>query len=361
MLIVSFNILQHIIILTIYASTLIMFTVGLNMIYSVLKFSNFAHAEFVTLGMFMGWWSLQILGFLVFNFFSWDDGLYLINNIIVHASFAFIIVGLSAIVIDILVFNRMRINKATRTTLTVGSIGVGLIIRYTLGMIWGEKPQAGANFDNKAHFPLDLFGFEKFQFNLLTDDPIFGNQSIIITNYQIAIILFAFLIVLIIDYMFKKTKFGIALRATSDSMELAQVSGINTKRIVNYTWFIAAGITGFAATFVRAELGDFSSIDGFFYLLPIFAVAILGGVGSFRGGIIAGFIIAFTREAATIILSELQRPGGFGIAEGFEARLDIITFSPTYAEAAGFIILIIVLLFRPQGIYGSIETSRERV
>ncbi|KKL54971.1 hypothetical protein LCGC14_2260060, partial [marine sediment metagenome] len=113
-----------------------------------------------------------------------------------------------------------------------------------------------------------------------------------------------------VDFLFRRTKFGIAMRATSDSRELAQISGINTKRIVLYTWFIAGGITGFGATFYRANLPKFDSFTGFLLLLPIFAVVILGGVGSFRGGIIAALIYGFVRQAFFIILTEFQKDGG---------------------------------------------------
>jgi branched-subunit amino acid ABC-type transport system permease component len=168
------------------------------------------------------------------------------------------------------------------------------------------------------------------------------------------------LTVLAIDYIFKNTKFGIAMRATSDSFELADVCGINTKRIIFYTWFLAAGITGMGAAFVRATQARFSSLDGFFLLLPIFTVVILGGVGSFRGGIVAAFIIAFSREIALIILTEAQKP--FGLEQTLEEVLGFtITFAPAYADAIAFLVLIIVLLVRPQGIYGSVEATRARV
>jgi branched-subunit amino acid ABC-type transport system permease component len=157
------------------------------------------------------------------------------------------------------------------------------------------------------------------------------------------------------------------MRATSDSVELAQVSGINTRKIVFYTWFLAAGITGFGASFLRANQPRFSTLDGFMMLLPIFAVVILGGVGSFRGGIISAFIIASVRQLTVIIFTQFQSPGGleYMIEDFFYSLFGIkgltISFAPGYADGIGFFVLILVLLFRPQGISGTVEATRERV
>jgi branched-subunit amino acid ABC-type transport system permease component len=190
--------------------------------------------------------------------------------------------------------------------------------------------------------------------------PLLGTQEIRLTNFELYIILMSLIMVFAIDYMFKSTKFGIAMRATSDSMELAQVSGINTTRIIYYTWFLAAGLTGLGASFIRANQGSFHMYNGFYLLLPIFAVVILGGVGSFRGGIVAAVIISFTRQATNILFTQFQRSGGL---EDLLQQLFgfTVTFSPNYMDGVAFIVLIVVLLIRPQGIFGSVEATRARV
>ncbi len=150
------------------------------------------------------------------------------------------------------------------------------------------------------------------------------------------------------------------MRATADSTELAQVSGINTKRIIYYTWFLAAGLTGFGAAFVRANQARFSTYDGFWLLLPIFAVVILGGVGSFRGGIIAALIISVSRQLTNVVFTQFQVAGG--LEDTLEQLIGFtITLSPNYMDGVAFLVLIIVLLVRPQGLYGSVEATRARV
>ena len=365
MLIVSINLVNHFMLALIYASTLIMLVIGLNMTYSVLKFSNFAHAEFITLGMFLGWWSLQALSFLISPSLPFGD---LINNIFVQACFSFIGVGVFGIICDKLVFGRLRAQDANITTFVVASIGIGFVARYMFGMIWGELPVPGATYSSIPSFPGFIPEiFRKSRYNIPLFNSPFGIQRIAVTNFELYIIVFAFILVFVVDWFFKNTKLGIAMRATSDSHELAQVTGIDTQRIIYYTWFIAAGITGFAGAWVRAKQNSFSIVDGNqVYLLPVFAVAILGGIGSFRGGIIAAFILAYARQATVILFSQFEVPNGIFPLEKWLGSINIlgfhgITFAPGYADGIGFAILIIVLLFRPQGIMGSVETGRERV
>jgi branched-subunit amino acid ABC-type transport system permease component len=354
------NLVSHAILALVYAGTLIMLTIGLNMVYSVLKFSNFAHAEYVTTGMFASWWLLQILS----NLLPWDTS-HFINNLFIQAMFAFVVVGLIGLLGEVLVYDRLRRLSASPRSFTVASIGIGLIIRNVLSMVFGDFPRPDTatcpTCTSKASFPDFFPAFLRKEFYTLTNNlPIFGPQGIRITVFELYIILMSFVMVLAIDYVFTKTKFGIAMRATSDSMELAQVSGINTKRIVYYTWLLAAGLTGFGAAFVRANQPRFSTYDGFFMLLPIFAVVILGGVGSFRGGIIAAFILAYARQITVIVFTDFQKPGGLEFL--LEKYLGFtITFAPAYADGIGFVILILVLLFRPQGIRGTIEATRARV
>jgi neutral amino acid transport system permease protein len=355
------NLLNHAILALVYAGVLIMLTIGLNMIYSVLKFSNFAHAEWVTMGMFASWWFLQILTNLLPS-----DSAHLINNLFVHAVFGFLIVGLFGILSEILVFDRLRKIKANLGSLTVASIGIGLIIRNFLAMVFGAYPEPNrvicAECVSQPSLPGFFFDIDQlFTISLIESDPTFGTQWIRINGSGLIIILASIVMVLSIDYVFRHTKFGIAMRATSDSIELAQVSGIDTRRIVYYTWFLAAGLTGLGASIYRPYLtGPFNSLTGFHMLLPIFAVVILGGVGSFRGGIIAAIIIAYARQITVILFSQFQYPGG--LEDIFEQYLGFtITFSPGYADAIAFAVLIIVLLFRPQGIAGSVESTRARV
>lgn len=351
------NFVNHFMLALVYACTLIMLVIGLNMTYSVMKFSNFAHAEFITLGMYFGWWTLQALSFL---FPLGQPGSDLFNNIFVQSSLSFIGTGFFGIICDKVVFAKLRESNANQTSFVVASIGIGFIARYLFGMIWGELPVPGAVYSSIPIFPQFIPDFlRQGNYNIPLFNSMFGVQRITITNFQLYIIILAFVMVFMVDFFFRKTKTGIAMRATSDSFELAQVTGIDTKRIIYITWFLAAGITGFAGAWVRTTNNSFTNVDGnTYWLLPVFAVAILGGVGSFKGGIISAFILAFARQITTILFTQFQLKSG---VFPLESMLNIVTFAPGYAEGIGFAILIVVLLFRPQGIAGSVEAGRERV
>lgn len=388
MAIVPVDVVNNISLAIVYAAILIMLTVGLNMVYSVMKFSNFAHAEWVTMGMFMSWWFLQILSFNL----PWDSN-HWINNLLIHAIFAFIAVGFLGIAGEFLIFGRLKRISASPRSFTVASIGIGLVVRNLLAVIYGPFPAAITadcptctdtpsmpNFfdlswlsDFLHGIGLDWVMIEKNLYHIsFAEDPsidaslfpflypILGRQEIRITAFELYIIIMSLIMVLTIDYMFKSTRFGIAMRATSDSMELAQVSGINTTRIIYYTWFLAAGLTGLGAAFIRANQGSFHMYNGFYLLLPIFAVVILGGVGSFRGGIFAAIIISFVRQFTNILFTQFQRTSGLE-----DQLLQLfgytITFSPNYMDGVAFFVLIVVLLVRPQGIFGSVEATRARV
>lgn len=379
MTLLNVNLLQHMTLALTYAAMLIMLTIGLNMVYSVLKFSNFAHAEYVTLGMFMSWWSLQILTHALPS-----DNSHFINNLLLQAMFAFVVVGLFGILGEILVYNRLRFIRASPRSFTVASIGIGLIVRNFLAMVFGNLPAPNKSLCPDCTSLSSLPGWlpkvlrkDIYQIKIVPREiaDLIGfeliGQDIFITGFELYIILMSIIMVFTVDFIFKHTKFGIAMRASSDSLELAQVSGVNTKRVIFYTWFLAAGLTGFGAAFVRANQPRFGSYDGYYLLLPIFAVVILGGVGSFRGGIAAAFILAYIRQFTVILFTEFQWTGDQGyITDLFKFPLEslledwlgfTITFSPAYADGIGFIILIIVLLIRPQGIFGTVEAARARV
>jgi branched-subunit amino acid ABC-type transport system permease component len=131
-------------------------------------------------------------------------------------------------------------------------------------------------------------------------------------------------------FILVKTKIGKAIRATSSNVELALSSGINTTRVLLITWFISGGLAGIAGLF-RAADTRLSPLLGWDILLPTVAVTIVGGIGSFYGAIIAAFIIGLAENIGVVVLVQLG-------------------LSTQYRLAIPFVILILVLLIRPQGL-----------
>ncbi|WP_456475033.1 branched-chain amino acid ABC transporter permease [Candidatus Pyrohabitans sp.] len=266
--------------------------VGLTMVYRILRFANFAHAELITFGAYVAY-TLNQLGF----------GLYPSMLLALLAS------GALGIAFDSAVFKPLRNRGADTISLMVASIGAGLIVRHVLQETYGAQ-------------------ILSYRFALKSYE-VFGAR---ISQVQIGIILAAVVAILVFHLILTRTRLGKAMRATSDNPTLAMASGIPVDRVVLATWFLGGGIAGVAGVFRAADTRLIPTL-GWEVLLPVFAVVLLGGIGSFYGAIIAAYVIAFAENVGVLILASL------GLHTG-------------YRPAIAFFILILVLIFRPQGILG---------
>ena len=265
--------------------------VALTLVYGISRFPNFAHAEFMTLGAYMGYFAAEQLG-LPFP-----------------AAFvaAFIFSGLTGFLSYKGIFQPLAKRGATLVHLMIASLALGFIIRHSIGEIWGWAP---------------LF------FNIIW--PSFEVGPVRINAIWLWLILAAVAIAVTMHFILVRTKIGKAMRATSSNAELALSSGINTTRVLLITWFISAGLAGTAGLFRAAET-RLSPLLGWDILLSTVAVTILGGIGSFYGAIIAAFIIGLAENVGVVILVQLG-------------------LSTEYRLAIPFVILILALILRPQGL-----------
>lgn len=267
--------------------------VALTLTYGLSRFPNFAHAEFMALGAFMGYFIAEQLG--------WPLPLSFL--------FAFLTTGVLGFLSYRGIFQPLYKRGATLIHLMIASLALGFILRHSIGEIWGWAP---------LHFSIIW--------------PSFDIGPIRINLIWLLIIIAAVFIAVVMHFLLVKTKIGKAIRATSSNPELALSSGINTAKVLFITWFVSAGLAGIAGLFRAAET-RLSPLLGWDILLPTFAVVLLGGIGSFYGAIIAAFIIGIAENVGVVVLVNLG-------------------LSTEYRMAIPFIILILVLLFRPQGIAG---------
>lgn len=265
--------------------------VALTLVYGISRFPNFAHAEFMTLGAYMGYFAAEQLG-LPFP-----------------AAFvaAFVSSGLVGFLSYKGIFQPLAKRGATLVHLMIAALALGFIIRHSIGEIWGWAP---------------LF------FNIIW--PSFEVGPVRINAIWLWLILVAVAIAVTMHFILVKTKIGKAIRATSSNVELALSSGINTTRVLLITWFISGGLAGTAGLFRAAET-RLSPLLGWDILLSTVAVTILGGIGSFYGAIIAAFIIGLAENIGVVVLVQLG-------------------LSTEYRLAIPFVILILALLLRPQGL-----------
>jgi neutral amino acid transport system permease protein len=268
--------------------------IGLSLIYGILKLVNFAYGDYMTLG-----------GFVAFAI-NVSAGL----PLAVAFLGALVAVAALGIVLELVLWAPMRRKGAGILQLLLLSIGLAFVLRYSIQFIWTGEQRS-----------LDVDQFQVWRpWDYLT-----------ITAIQLTVILTAAAVLVAVAVMLRTTIVGKSMRALSDSFDLAEVSGVNTKRIVAYTWLLAGSLAGLAGV-LAAIYTTLSPNTGWFLLLSIFAAVVLGGIGNAYGALIGGLTLGLVQEWSTMFIR------------------------PTYKEAIGFLVLILVLLVRPQGIFGQART-----
>jgi neutral amino acid transport system permease protein len=267
--------------------------VGLTLVYGILKLVNFAHGDFLTFGAYMA---------------------YLVNvtwgmPLVVAVFWAMLTTAVLGIVLEKVMWGPMRARGAGMLQLLLMAIGLALVIRYSIQFIWStELRQLDVN---------------------RTDTVKFLGLTIGRTNLIVIIVGFAVLIGT--GMMLRYTLLGKRMRALSDNINLAETSGIDTSRVILWTWVFAAGFAGLAGVLIGA-ITQVQPELGFELLLPIFAAVVLGGIGNAYGALAGGIVLGVVIEWSTLFI---------------DAR---------WKSAIGFVILILVLIIRPQGIFGRAKT-----
>ena len=311
-----------------YGSQLALGALGITIIYSVLRFSNFAHGEFMSFGAM----SSIILSWL---FVSLGFTFYPLPTAIIVLPIAIVLTISYCIIIDKVIFKFYRKQNSKSVINLIVSIGVmfftGGLIRFIVGP--GDK---------------NFFDGERFILKARTFKNITGlNEGLTLKTTQGITIILSILLVILLFWFLNKTKTGKSMRAYSDNKELALLSGINPEKVVLITWIITGTLACVAGTLYGLD----KSYKPFTYLhlvLPIFSAAIVGGVGNPVGAIIGGFVIAFSELIITFAYKKIFfyfLPSNF-VPEGL---LQIL--STDYKIAISFLILVLVLLIKPTGIY----------
>jgi neutral amino acid transport system permease protein len=263
--------------------------VGLTLVYGILKLVNFAQGDFLTFGAYMA---------------------YLVNvtwglPLVIGIFWAMVATALLGLLFERVLWGPMRAKHAGFLQLILMSIGLAFLLRAVVQWFWSTDIRV-----------LDVDTTSTVQF-----------LGLRIGQTQLVVVIVGIVVIAAIGLMLRLTLLGKRMRALSDDLELAETAGIDTRRIISYTWIFAgalaglAGVLAAATTNLRPELG-------FELLLPIFAAVILGGIGDAFGALAAGLVIGVMTEWSTLVI---------------DAR---------WKTAVGFLVLIIVLIVRPQGIFG---------
>lgn len=266
-------------------SILALGAIGATMIFGVLRFAHFAHGDFMTSGAYFALAFVTLLGLPV----------------LVALPIAMLLTAAMAVGIDQLVYRRIR--RVAPVILLISSFATALILRALVQMIWGSSNQV---YVSGIQMP--------YRFGEITLKP------------DHLLIFAAAVVLVVLTHLFlTRTRMGKAMRAMSDNMDLALVTGIPAERVIMWTWAIGGALAAAAGVFLGMDT-RLHPVMGWTLLLPIFAATIVGGIGRPYGAILGGFLIGCAMELSTLVIDGAYKP------------------------AVAFAIMVIMLVVRPQGI-----------
>jgi branched-chain amino acid transport system permease protein len=311
-----------------YGSQLALGALGVTLIYGILRFSNFAHGDTMAFG-------AMVTVLVTWLFQSWGVSLGPLPTALLALPFG--ILGCMGLVLatDRMVYKFYRAQKAKPVILVIVSLGVTFILNGLVRFIIGPDDQ---NFADGERFIISARTFKEMT----------GlEEGLAVKTTQGITVVTAVVVVALLFWFLNRTRTGKSMRAYSDNEDLALLSGINPERVVMITWLIVAGLATIAGVLYGLDK-SFKPFTYFQLLLPIFASAIVGGLGNPLGAIAGGFVIAFSEVGVTYAWKKVA---GYVLPESLAPDGLIQLLSTDYKLAVSFVILLIVLLIKPTGLF----------
>jgi branched-chain amino acid transport system permease protein len=300
--------------------------IGITLIFSILRFAHFAHGDLMTTGAF--------ITFFLTALFPQAGPAIGIPTAFLMLPFAMVITSLLAVGLDKAFYKPLRQHNVKPIVLVMASIGVTLMLQGVLRLFFGTSSRNLFVDDRKEIFRLEL------PWEL-------ASKNIVITEPQILLFLFLIVAVVSLHLFLTRSRLGKAMRAMSDNADLARISGINVNLVVIVTWVIAGSLATAAGTLLALDVSLKPDLS-FSILLPIFAAAIVGGVGHPYGAILGGFVVGFSETLAVFNWAILLRPLAEVMSWDLPANMALV---PTeYKITVPFFILIGILVLKPRGI-----------
>lgn len=287
------------------AAQISLLSVGLTLVFSLLRFPNFAHVEFALFGAYVAFLVKVALGL----------------PIVVAAIIGMLVTGALGWFIDRGVFARLR--GTTPILMMIASFGLGIALRETVRAIWGSSPRS---YEMGLQSPIRFL-------------------DATITPVQIWILVIAAASMLVFYLLLKFTRLGTAMRATADNTDLAAASGIHTERVISTVWFLGAAIAALGGILIGLDTQLHPQM-GFIIIIPVFCAAILGGIGNPYGAVLGALVIGLA-ENVGLAIDWSPILGLFGY--GGEA----VHIPTGWRPVIPFALLITALLLRPQGLLGA--------
>ena len=265
--------------------------VGLTLQVGITNFVNFAYGEFLTMGAYVGYWGTVVMRL----------------NLFVAILLSMIVTGILAVVLNEFIFTPFVRTKARLFIMLIVTIGVSLILQNTYQIIFGTD-------------------FHRYNVS--------GNVShsigpFLLTTTQLMIMALAAVTLGLVQALLKYTKLGKSMRAMSDSADLAEASGLNTRMITRIAWLLSGALAGVGGVALALSVYSVTPGLGNLFVLVLFAAVVLGGTGKPFGAMLASLVIGIAMEVSGAYINA------------------------AYKTAVAFAILILVLLVRPNGIFAT--------
>ncbi len=288
---INFYLIPGIVLGSIYA----LGAIGLSMLFGILRFAHFAHGDMMTLGAYIG------LSFVMVT--DWPA--------IAAVPFAMVVTAAIAVAIDHVFYRPLRGGRTI--VVVIASFGIALMIRSAVQFFWGVQ-------------------IESYQTGI--QRPLIFFDTLRIAERHIYIVVSAVILVTVLHWFLSYTRTGKAMRAMSDDADLAAITGINRARIIAWTWIIGAGLAAAAGVFLGMDT-QLTGTMGWNLLLPVFAAAILGGIGRPFGAIAGGMVIGLAEELSS-----------------YPWLTDAPLLAPSYKTGVAFAMMVALLIWRPSGLFG---------
>ena len=304
------QILNGLVLGSIYA----LIALGYTMVYGVLGIINFAHGEVLMFGALI---ALVVIKNLVAFFPTIPLWLILVAALLVAMSGCAVL----SFYIEKIAYRPLR--NAPRLVPLISAIGMSILLQTIAMIIWGRTP---------LNFP-----------QLLPEQSlaIFGTGALV-TVKELIIMLIALIVMVALLFLVKKTRFGRAIRATAENPQVAGLMGVNTTRVISYTFILGGTLAALAGVMIASNYGSAHFYMGFMPGLKAFTAAVLGGIGNIPGAMLGGLLLGLIEA----------------LGAGYIGTLSGGIFGSNYQDIFAFLVLILVLVFRPSGILG--EKLRDR-
>lgn len=311
-----------------YGSQLALGALGITLVYGILRFANFSHGDlmaFGTMAAILATWQLQ----------GWGLGLGALPTALLALPAGIAAAVLAALAADRTVFRFYRVRRSSPMVLSIASVGVMFVLNGLVRVIIGP--------DDRSFADGTRFLLNARQFKEATGLA----EGLTVRTSQLLTLAVAVVAVAALFWFLRRTRAGKAMRAYSDNEDLALLSGVEPSRVVLTTWVIAASLAAVAGTLYGLD----KSFQPFTYmqlLLPMFAAAIVGGIGQPHGAIAGGFLVAFSEIALTYPYRKFLR---YLLPDDMQPDGLMQLLSTDYKLSVSFVILVVVLLWRPTGLF----------